>query len=156
MMAGTRVHCVHAASYALEDSMATTFRSLSIWQLAMDLTQEVYRLSGPFHRDEQFGITAQICRAAVSLPNNIADGHGSGSDAEFRHFLTIARGSLREVDTQVVIATRLGFHTEIATKKFEELARRVVRMLTNLIHILDVNLSKPKREPRSAKLAALP
>jgi len=144
----------HAASFALEDTMAATYRSLSVWQLAMDLAEEVYRLSRQFPRDEQFGMTAQVRRAAVSIPSNIAEGHGRGADGEFRQFLVIARGSLREVETQIALATRLGYHAETATKAFEELAGRVARMLTNLIHVVELNLSKPKREARNAKLAA--
>jgi four helix bundle protein len=134
--------------------MAATYRSLTVWQLAMDLAEEVYRLSRQFPREEQFGLTSQIRRAAVSIPSNIAEGHGRGADAEFRQFLVIARGSLREVETQVALATRLGFHAETATKTFEELAGRVARMLTSLIQVIETAASRSKREARSAKLAA--
>ena len=134
--------------------MAATYRSLSVWQLAMDLTEEVYRLSRQFPREEQFGITAQIRRAAVSIPSNIAEGHGRGADGEFRQFLVIARGSLREVETQIAIAARLGYNEKGATKVFEELAGRVARMLTNLIQVVELNLSKSKRAARSSRREA--
>ena len=74
----------------------------------MQLVTEVYRVTGGFPDTEKFGLVSQMRRAAVSLPSNIAEGGGRGTDKEFSRFLQIARGSLFELETQIEIATRLG------------------------------------------------
>jgi four helix bundle protein len=84
-----------------------SYRELRVWQLAMDLVESVYRLTASLPRDERFGLTAQLRRAAVSIPSNIAEGHGRRSAGAFAHHLSIARGSVLEVETQVRIAVRL-------------------------------------------------
>ena len=86
-----------------------SFKELIAWQRAMDLVAEVYRVTATFPPDERFGLTIQIRRAAVAVPSNIAEGQGRGAGNEFVRFLTIARGSLQEVDTQLLLAVRLGF-----------------------------------------------
>lgn len=91
--------------------MAGEFRGLRVWQGAMELVQHVYAVSRAFPQHELFGLTSQLRRAAVSVPSNIAEGHGRGSRAEFAHHLSIARGSLSEVDTQVELAVRLRYVT---------------------------------------------
>ena len=82
---------------------------LRVWQDAVDLVQAVYRWSSGFPTDERFGLTAQIRRAAVSVPSNIAEGAARQSGREFMKFLVIARGSLAELETQFIIAERLGY-----------------------------------------------
>ena len=82
---------------------------LRVWQDAMALVRRVYELSGRFPADERFGLTAQMRRAAVSVPSNIAEGAARGTSKEFSQFLMIARGSLAELDTQLRIAHDLGF-----------------------------------------------
>jgi len=70
------------------------YRNLEVWKLGILLVKEIYALSNNFPNDEKFGLSSQIKRAAVSIPSNIAEGYGRGSDKDFRRFLLIARGSL--------------------------------------------------------------
>jgi four helix bundle protein len=85
------------------------YRELVAWQKSMDLVELVYRLTACFPREELYGLTNQLRRAAVSIPSNIAEGQGRGVGAEFAHHLWIANGSRQEVETQVLIALRLGY-----------------------------------------------
>ena len=88
------------------------FRRLMVWQQAMSLAKECYLLTKPFPREEQFGLTSQIRRAAVSIPANIAEGSARGSAREFSRFLRIAGGSLRELETYLLMIVDLGLSTE--------------------------------------------
>src|SRR6185369_4825205 len=89
--------------------MAQNYRDLIAWQKAMDLVELVYAATTGFPTDERFGLTSQVRRAVVSIPSNIAEGQARRSQSEFLHFLSIAHGSLREVETQLLIATRLRY-----------------------------------------------
>ena len=86
-----------------------SYRDLTAWQLAMDLVEQVYRLTERFPDQERFGLTAQMRRAAVSIPSNLAEGQGRRSAGAFTNPVLIARGSLLEVETQALIAARLGY-----------------------------------------------
>ncbi|MEZ6084409.1 MAG: four helix bundle protein [Phycisphaerae bacterium] len=86
-----------------------TFRDLIAWQKAMVLAKEIYTVTSQLPKSEQFGLTAQMRRAAVSIPSNIAEGHGRESPADFLRFLRIARGSLMELQTQLMLAADIGF-----------------------------------------------
>ncbi|HUH61590.1 MAG TPA: four helix bundle protein, partial [Terracidiphilus sp.] len=88
--------------------MAQSFRDLHVWQRAMQLTVAIYRLTKDFPKEEQFGWTSQIRRSAISIPSNIAEGQGRSTNGEFRQFLSIARGSNCELQTQLEIARALG------------------------------------------------
>jgi four helix bundle protein len=109
------------------------YRDLFAWQKAMDLVELVYKQSQRFPREEQFGLTAQIRRAAVSIPSNIAEGQGRDSSPEFARFLHIAHGSLREVETQILITERLGFAAAADVTQVIELASEVGRLINGLI-----------------------
>lgn len=85
------------------------FKDLKIWQAAVELSVEVYRLTQSFPREETYGLTQQIRRCAVSIASNIAEGSGRNGDKEFLHFLAIASGSATELETQFIIAGHLGF-----------------------------------------------
>ena len=89
--------------------MAESFRELTVWQRSMQMTVSVYRLTQSFPREEVYGLTSQMRRAAVSVPSNIAEGHGRLSTGEFRQFLGIARASNCEIQTQIEIARALQF-----------------------------------------------
>jgi four helix bundle protein len=86
-----------------------SYRDLIAWQKAMDLVEAVYRSTADFPREEIYGLTAQVRRAAVSIPSNMAEGQGRNSTNEFINFLSFAYGSLCEVETQILLAERLSF-----------------------------------------------
>ncbi|MFN8636421.1 MAG: four helix bundle protein [Chloroflexota bacterium] len=92
--------------------MSQNYRDLLAWQKSMDLVEAIYEITADFPPDERFGLTSQVRRAAVSIASNIAEGQGRRSRGEFGHFLSIAHGSVREVETQLLIAIRLRFVTE--------------------------------------------
>lgn len=85
------------------------FKDLKIWQKAMELTKEVYLISKEFPPEEVFGLTAQLKKAAVSIPSNIAEGAGRSSNKDFNRFLDITNGSINEVETQILLAQSLAF-----------------------------------------------
>ena len=87
------------------------FEKLKIWQKAMDVAVEVYKVSLLLPNDERFNLIHQIKKCAVSIPSNIAEGYGRNTDKSFSHFLDISRGSLFEIETQLHIANELGFIT---------------------------------------------
>ena len=93
--------------------MRRIHHDLLAWQHAIQLVKEVYQLTSELPDSERFGLSAQMRRAAVSVPSNISEGAARISHKEFLHFLGIARGSLSELDTQVVIAQELGYVTGI-------------------------------------------
>jgi len=103
------------------------------WQRAMDLVTEIYRLTKKLPKEEIFGLTSQIHRAAVSIPSNIAEGQGRLSKGEFRVFLGNARGSLSELETQIIIAKNLEFISESEATGLLEQASEVGRILNGLI-----------------------
>jgi four helix bundle protein len=86
-----------------------SYRELIVWQKAMDLAESVYKLTSGFPREEIYGLTSQVRRSAVSIASNIAEGQGRSSTRDFLNFLSIARGSLCEMETQVLLAERLGY-----------------------------------------------
>lgn len=88
--------------------MMHNFKELKIWQQAMVVAEEVYRLTNAFPIKEQFGLTSQLRRAVISIPSNIAEGAGRSTNRDFSRFLDITNGSINEVETQLLLATRLG------------------------------------------------
>jgi four helix bundle protein len=110
-----------------------TYRDLEVWQKSMDLVVEVYEVSKLFPKEEQFGLTNQIRRAAVSVPSNIAEGQGRLHEADFLRFLSIARGSLTETETQLMIAMRLAYVSKDQVRQAWILAQQVGRLLNGLI-----------------------
>jgi four helix bundle protein len=107
------------------------------WQRAMDLVESVYRIARVFRKDEIFGLTSQLRRAAVSVPANIAEGEGRKNRGDFRRFLSIAHGSLREVETHIHIAARLGYVDELQKKIILSECAEVGRLVNGLSNSLD-------------------
>jgi four helix bundle protein len=112
------------------------YTELVAWQKAMDFVEAVYQVSKTFPKDELFGLTSQVRRAAVSIPSNVAEGQSRRSSREFLQFLSIARGSLSEVETQLIISKRLNYLsreqlTDLKHKSAE--LGRVINGLTNAI-----------------------
>ncbi len=107
----------------------------------MELTVAVYRLTKEFPREEIFGLTSQLRRAAVSIPSNIAEGQGRLNTREFRQFLSIARGSNCELQTQLEITRALGFGEQKLLDEADALSRRVGQMLVRLLSVLKSKLT---------------
>ncbi len=116
--------------------MAKYYKDLVAWQKAMDLVDEIYELTEAFPRRELYSLTDQIRRAAVSVPSNIAEGQAHFSTREFLHFLRHARGSLAELETQILIAQRRNYaeteRIEIVLKRVEEVSRILNGLITAL------------------------
>ena len=104
------------------------FKTLVVWQKSIQLVKLVYAVSKKFPSDERYALTDQLRRAAVSIPSNIAEGNGRASNADYAHFLAIARGSLYEVMTQLQIAQELGY-IQVLPPELDDLLTEVGRML---------------------------
>lgn len=120
------------------------FRDLQVWQRSMQLAREVYAVTQEFPKSEAFGLTSQLRRASVSVPSNIAEGHGRLSDKLFAVFLGQARGSLFEIETQLELAGSLGF---VDIHKLEPLLHECVeiaRMLNGLLNTIKKNSDQQK------------
>jgi len=110
-----------------------THKDLTVWQESMKLVKEIFGLTSKFPKEEVYSITAQIKRAAISIPSNIAEGAARDSNKEYIHFLYISLGSASELDTQLIIAKDLNFLNE---KDFEEIIEKlnnIGKMLSGLI-----------------------
>jgi len=110
-----------------------SYRDLMVWQKSMQLVTFTYEMTGGFPKIEQYGLTSQMRRAAVSVPSNIAEGFGRQLQGGFIRFLIIARGSLFELQTQVEIALNLQFLTQIVFQKMVTFTQEVKRMLNRFI-----------------------
>lgn len=117
--------------------MAQHYRELIAWQKAMDLVTHVYDMTKRFPDDERFGLVSQMRRCAVSIPSNIAEGQARNTTGEFKQFIGVARGSIAELTTQILIAERLGYLQE-GTQTIEK-AEEVGRILTGLSQSLRTN-----------------
>ena len=116
--------------------MPHKFRELKVWQKGMDLAVEAYPFSGEFPKDEMFGLTSQIKRAANSVPLNIAEGAGFRTNPEFAQFLGIAMRSCNEVETAAELAVRFGCKTRQEADSLNADANEVASMLVGLIRSL--------------------
>ena len=111
---------------------SSEFRELVVWQKAMDLTVMAYKLVHHLPREESFGLSDQIRRAAVSIPSNIAEGQGRITSKEFIRFLSMARGSLWELSTQIELCERLNYLENSQTKELHNLITEIAKMLNAL------------------------
>ena len=89
--------------------MSSSVRDLEVWQRGIELVEAIYPVSGRFPKTEVYGLTSQMRRAAISVPSNIAEGHARASTKEYLRYISIAQGSLAEIDTQLELAGRLGY-----------------------------------------------
>ena len=108
-------------------------RDLIAWRKAMRLVTDIYRVTRTFPREETYGLTAQVRRAAISVPSNLAEGHGRTSRKEFHQFIAHARGSLVEVETQLEIALNLGHLAKDAAASLLDQASEVGRLINGLM-----------------------
>jgi four helix bundle protein len=109
------------------------YKDLIVWQKSIDLVTQVYAVTANFPNREQYGLTSQMQRAAVSISSNIAEGQSRASAAEFRQFLSISLGSAGELETQLIIAARLKFMTEEESLRLCRSVIEIRRMLRGLI-----------------------
>jgi four helix bundle protein len=108
-------------------------KKLKVWQLAMDIVMDVYRLTESFPSEEQFGLTSQMRRCAISIPSNISEGAARNTHKEFINFLHIAQGSLSELDTQLEIALRLKFTNQESWTNLNTTLLEEDKLLSGLI-----------------------
>jgi len=107
-------------------------RDLIVWQKAMDLTVEVYRLTSMFPGTETYRMTAQVTRSAASVPANIAEGHSRSTRRDYANFLSIAKGSLMETETFLMLAIRLGFVNQDQAQLAMSLITEISKMITTI------------------------
>ena len=117
-----------------ETKKMKTFRDLYIWQKAMALVTDCYTVSAGFPKEESFGLTSQLRRCSVSIPSNISEGFGRGTNKDYHRFLNISLGSLFEFQTQIEIAYNLQYITEDNFKKIYEDSRELERMMSSFIN----------------------
>ena len=108
------------------------YRDLIVWQKSMQLVEIIYRSTNAFPSEERFGLTSQIRRAAISIPSNIAEGHGRTTRGEYANHLSIARGSLKELETLCELAKRLGLLSDAASGEAQAICVEISKMLTGL------------------------
>lgn len=114
--------------------MGKSFKDLIVWQKAVDLVEMIYKLTTEFPKEEVYGLTSQMRRAAVSIPSNIAEGSKRGTKKDYSQFLRMANGSAAELETQLIISKR--FFKKADFKEVDELLLEVQKMLTVLIRKL--------------------
>ena len=117
-----------------------SYRELEVWQLGMALAEECYRVTKDFPKEELFGITSQIRRAAASIPANIAEGQGREHTKEFLRHLSVARGSLLELETHVMLSQRIGLLDQAKATPILTQTERISRMLSGLRKALEKRL----------------
>lgn len=122
--------------------MAKAFRDLTVWQKAMDLSVAVYAHSERFPKTEIYGLTSQMRRAAVSIASNIAEGAGRSTKRDFCQFVAIAKGSSYELQTQILLASRLGYLTPKAASELEAACIEIGKMLGGLSAFLQDTKTK--------------
>jgi four helix bundle protein len=116
------------------------YRELKVWQAAMDLAEQCYQATKLFPKEELFGLTSQIRRAAASVPANIAEGQGRQHAKEFLNFLSNARGSLLELETHLLLSQRVGLLTQQTLNRLLSLCDQISRMLAGLCRALEAKL----------------
>jgi len=134
-------------------SKIQSYEDLEVWQLAMTLAERCYELTATFPREETYGLTAQIRRAVVSIPANIAEGYGRNQTGSFLNFLRIAQGSVRELETHLLLASRLKVAEVERTAPCREVAIRVSKMLRALIRSIEDGPSSTNRSRLTTDLA---
>ena len=113
-----------------------SYKDLRVWQRAMDLAVRCYGITGSFPKDETYGLTSQIRRSSTSIPANIAEGHGREHTGSFIQYSRIAQGSLKELETHLILAVRLGYLDEDGTRdvmsEIDELGKMIRSMIRRL------------------------
>ena len=121
--------------------MINSYGQLLVWQKAMELALKTYEFSSQFPKAEMYGLTSQIRRAGISVPSNIAEGYGRGSRKEYVQFLFIAQGSLKELETQAILASRLSLVSSESSNALLAESETLGKMLGSLIRSLRSRLA---------------
>lgn len=119
-----------------DERRIASYRDLKVWQEGMRIAEDCYRLTQGFPREEAFGMTSQIRRAAASIPANIAEGYGRDARGEYVQFLRIAQGSLKELETHVLLAQRVGLTAPADVESILDRTDQLGRMLRTLYRTL--------------------
>jgi four helix bundle protein len=113
--------------------MVNSHKDLLVWQRSMDLVEAIYRITAKLPASEQFGLTSQMRRSAVSIPSNVAEGYGRQATGEYRHHLSFSRGSLLELETQAMLCVRLKYLTEDELEPVLKEIAEISKMFGSLI-----------------------
>jgi len=111
------------------------YKNLRVWQMSIDLTKEIYKVTSVFPKSEIFGLVSQMHRCVVSIPSNIAEGYGRGSNNDLVHFLSIALGSSNELDSQMIISKDLLYMSEEDFMRLNILNSDINKMIRSLIFV---------------------
>jgi four helix bundle protein len=122
------------------ENLVRSYQQLDVWQLGMDIVEDIYRLTADFPQHEMYGLRSQLRRAAVSIPSNIAEGHARDSTKEFLHHISIALGSTAEAETQLILSGRLQYLTTPILDGIMPRMDRLGRMLGGLQRSLKAKL----------------
>ena len=110
-----------------------THKDLTVWQKSISFVTDIYKATKSFPKEELFGLTSQMRRAAISIPSNIAEGHGRHSKKELVRFLSISLGSASELETQLIISKNLDFISEDESNQLLSYNEEIIKMLVSLI-----------------------
>ena len=113
-----------------------SYKDLQVWQKSMELAEAIYRLTAKLPQVEQWGLVSQMRRAAISIPSNIAEGYGRQATGEYRHHLAISRGSLLELETQILLCEKLGYLQAADVREIKGDIQQISKMLGSLINKL--------------------
>jgi four helix bundle protein len=137
---------VHASQPERRIMTIRNYADLVAWQKAMTLAESVYKTTQQLPREERYGLVSQMRRAAVSIPSNIAEGEGRGSDGQLLHGLTLSYGSLRELETQLLLSRRLRFLNETDTRAVLDQCDEVGRILNGLMRTVRNRIKATQRK----------
>jgi four helix bundle protein len=126
-------------------------KRLDVWKVSMELAGSVYRLTASFPPEERFGLVSQMRRAVISIPSNLAEGAARRSSKEYRHYVTIARASLSELDTQLDISRQLGLISDAVRSQLDSTLIRIDMMLHWLYESKKAGESGRTESPRTGK-----
>jgi four helix bundle protein len=132
-----------------EATMARDFRKIKAWQLADDLTVEIYQTTKRFSREELYGLTSQIRRASCSVAANIAEGANRATRKDYLHFLNIGLGSLAETEYFLHLSNRLGYISSIEYGKLDDLRHQTARTLSGLIKAVQLEYTEEESQART-------
>src|ERR1051326_954963 len=135
--------------------MAQSFRDLKVWQEGVVLAKDIYLMTNEFPKSELYGLTSQMRRCSVSVPANIAEGSGRGSKKDFVQFLHIAQGSLRELETYLLLCEEIGLMTSIAISPLLTQVETVGKMLLGLLRSLETSKTSNWQGATSNRFLAL-